>query len=352
MDRDMMHATLAPHARPRRDTAPLRLGFLGVGWIGAHRLEAVAREDLVRIAAIADVVPGRAEQVAAGCRGTVALESFEALLEQDLDAVVIATPSAGHAEQSLAALERGLAVFCQKPLGRNAEETGAVVEEARRRDRLLGVDLCYRTVAGMGDLRRLVRDGSLGRLVGIDAVFHNAYGPDKPWFYDAARSGGGCVMDLGIHLVDLAAWLLDFPRARVVSSRLFARGERLQGRRDVVEDYALAELDLGGVPVRIACSWNLAVGRDAEIGLTVHGSRGGAALRNLDGSFYDFTVERFRGTAREVLAQPPDAWGGRAIVDWTRRLVEGEGFDPASGHLVQVAALLDGIYGAEGTSLR
>jgi predicted dehydrogenase len=45
----------------------------------------------------------------------------------------------------------------------------------------------------------------------VDLVFHNAYGPDKPWFYDPELSGGGCVMDLGVHLVDLALWSLDFP---------------------------------------------------------------------------------------------------------------------------------------------
>jgi len=75
------------------------------------------------------------------------------------------------------------------------------------------------------------------------------------------------------------------------------------------------------------------------------GTAGGAALRNESGSFYDFTAERFRGTARETLAAPPDDWGGRAAAEWAARLAAGEGFDPAAEELVAVAAVLDRIYG-------
>ena len=140
---------------------------------------------------------------------------------------MIATPSALHAAQAQAALERGLSVFCQKPLGRTAAETRAVVETARVTDRLLAVDLSYRWTSGMQRIRELIRAGEFGRVYAADLTFHNAYGPDKPWFYDPAHSGGGCVMDLGVHLVDLALWALDFPEVEDVASQLFAAGARL-----------------------------------------------------------------------------------------------------------------------------
>ena len=70
-----------------------------------------------------------------------------------------------------------------------------------------------------------------------------------------------------------------------------------------------------GSTVRIACSWNLQAGREAVIESTFFGTQGGACFRNVNGSFYDFVAERFRGTAREILAAPPDEWGGRAAVD-------------------------------------
>jgi predicted dehydrogenase len=278
--------------------------------------------------------------------GAERVESLDALFELEPDGVVIATPSALHAEQAIAALERGVAVFCQKPLGRSAAEVRRVVDAARSADRLLSVDFSYRFTEGMRRIRELVRGGEVGRVYAVDLVFHNAYGPDKPWFYDRALSGGGCVMDLGVHLVDLALWTLGFPAVEGVSSRLFAGGEPLGPRPERVEDYAVVHLDLAdGTAVRLACSWNLPAGQDAVIGASFYGTDGGAALRNLDGSFYDFVAERFRGTARETLAEPPDAWGGRAIVDWTERLARGERFDPDAERLVDVAEVLDRIYG-------
>jgi predicted dehydrogenase len=260
--------------------------------------------------------------------------------------VVIATPSALHADQAIRALQAGAAVFCQKPLGRTAAEAKAVVDAARAADRLLGVDLSYRFTTGAHRIRELARTGALGRVFAADLVFHNAYGPDKPWFYDPALSGGGCVVDLGVHLVDLALWTLDFPAVVGLSSSLLAGGEPLKGRRDRVEDFAVATLTLAtGAVVRIACSWRLQAGCDAIIAAAFHGTEGGAEMRNVDGSFYDFTAERFHGTARETLATPPEPWGGRAAVDWAERLAAGERFDPESDRLVDVARVLDRIYG-------
>lgn len=330
--------------KPAKGVRP-RLGFLGVGWIGRHRMEAIAESGLAEVAAIADPASEMSAQATQLAPDAEVMTSLQELLQADLDGVVIATPSALHAEQSIAALERGMAVFCQKPLARTAGETRRVVDAARAADRLLGVDLSYRYTAGAQKIHELVASGELGHIYAANLVFHNAYGPDKAWFYDPRLSGGGCVIDLGIHLVDLALWMLDFPGVQGVSSRLFAEGKPLEGH-DKVEDYAVASLDLeGSATVQLSCSWKLQAGRDAIIEATFYGTQGGAALRNVGGSFYDFTAERYNGTSSQTLTEPPDEWGGRAAVDWARQLSEGAGFDSAIEHIVQVASALDGIYG-------
>lgn len=312
-------------------------------------MEAVAASGFAQVAAIADASPETAARAREAAPGAELATSLEELLQHDLDGIVIATPSALHAEQAIASLERGAAVFCQKPLARTAEETLRVVDAARTANRLLAVDLSYRFIKGMGEIRELVRSGELGEVYAVDLVFHNAYGPDKAWFYDPKLSGGGCVIDLGIHLVDLALWTLDFPRVAGVSSRLFAGGRPLAGRMDRVEDYAAALLDLdSGTTLQLACSWKLPAGCDAVIGASFYGTQGGAGLRNVGGSFYDFTAERFLGTQRETVSSPPDEWGGRAAVDWARRLAGGEKYDPGIERLVEVAAALDAIYGRAG----
>lgn len=321
-----------------------RLGFLGVGWIGRHRLEVVARSGVAEIAAIADPLESAAQEAARLAEGCRVGQGLEDLLAAEVDGLVIATPSALHAEQALAALERGVAVFCQKPLGRTAEEVKRVVEAARSVDVLLGVDLSYRYTEAVQCLRPLVAEGRLGRVYAVDLVFHNAYGPDKPWFYDPVLSGGGCVMDLGIHLVDLALWVLGFPEVRKVHSHLSAKGRPIRGREQV-EDYATAQLELeGGTSVRLACSWRLPCGREAVIEASFYGTEGGASLRNVNGSFYDFVAEHHVGTRAQELCRPPDAWGGRAAVDWARRLASGERFDSSAERLVDVAHALDSIY--------
>lgn len=332
-------AAPSPHPRPR-------VGFLGVGWIGRHRMEAILATGAVECAAIADSVGETAEEAGRLAPDAALARTLDELLETGLDGVVIATPSALHAEQSIAALERGLAVFCQKPLGRTGAEALAVVAAARAADRLLAVDLSYRFTAGMTRIRELVREGELGRVHAVELTFHNAYGPDKSWFYDPRLAGGGCVMDLGVHLVDLALWVLDFPEVLSVESHLLAGGERFAAPAGRVEDYAVATIEVaGGTLIRLACSWRLNAGREAVIEAGFYGLSGGAALRNVGGSFYDFTAERFRGQFAEVLASPPDAWGGRAGADWARRLAAGQRFDPAADRLVDVARVLDRIYG-------
>jgi predicted dehydrogenase len=297
-----------------------RLGFLGVGWIGRNRLEAIERAGAGVVAAIADpALDG-------------ALASYDELLAQELDGVVIATPSALHAEQTVAALERGLPVFVQKPLGRTAAEARAVVAAAERAGVPLGVDLSYRHADAFVEAREQVRSGAIGEVFAADLVFHNAYGPDKPWFRDPGLAGGGCVIDLGIHLVDLAVWILDLEPSAVRS--------RLRG--SPVETWATAELD----HVRLACSWDLHAGQDAVIGATFLGSEGSVRVTNVCGSFYDFRCELLHGTSRETLVEPPDEWPGRAAVAWARRVAAGAGFDAAEGaELVRVAEILDRIYG-------
>jgi len=320
-----------------------RVGFLGTGWIGRHRMEAMLATGAIEATAFADPSAECAEAARLLAPDAAAVDGLEAMLALGLDGIVIATPSAMHAEQAIRTLEAGVAVFCQKPLGRTAAEVDAVIAAARGADRLLGVDLSYRHTAGMQAIAELVRGGALGHVFAVDLVFHNAYGPDKAWFYDPAQSGGGCVIDLGVHLVDLALWTLEFPAVQAVTASLRAQGRPLGANQ--VEDYATAAFRAGDADVRLACSWRVHAGVDAEIAAVFYGTEGGAALRNVGGSFYDFVAERFSGTSRMPLALPPDCWGARAAATWAEQLVRAPHFDPEAEHFIRSAKVLDCMYG-------
>jgi predicted dehydrogenase len=322
-----------------------RLGFLGTGWIGRSRLEAIAASGVADVAALADPDAACLDAAARSAPDAELHDGdLDALLAADLDGIVIATPSALHAEQAIAALGRGMAVFCQKPLGRTASETRSVVAAAERAGRLLGVDMSYRHTTAALALRERVRAGAIGPVHAVDLVFHNAYGPDKPWFLDPELAGGGCAVDLGIHLADLLLWVLDNPAVVGVEARRWRAGE--PATAGVAEDLCLATLDLaGGAVARLACSWFSHEGRDCVLEATFRGRDGALSLQNSGGSFYDFAVELRRGTSANAIVSPPDDWSGRAAVDWARRLRAGAGFDPRVRRLVDVATAIDRMLG-------
>ena len=101
-----------------------------------------------------------------------------------------------------------------------------------------------------------------------------------------------------------------------------------------------------GVAVRIACSWNLNAGRDAVIEAAFFGTEGGAAMRNENGSFFDFSADLFKGReAAGASLRRPTTGAGRAAAEWVRKLAAGERFAGSTTGLLQTAQLLDRLYG-------
>lgn len=340
-----MSASSVSTGPTRRPIQAPRLGFLGMGWIGRNRMEALLREQVGTVVAVADPDPQASHEAARIADGALALGGLEELLELDLDGLVIATPSALHAPQAIAALERGVAVFAQKPMARSADEAQTVLDAARAAGRPFGVDLSYRHTAAAQRMRGELQEGRIGDVFGAKLVFHNAYGPDKEWFLDRRRSGGGCLIDLGTHLIDLLLWMVG-TELEVEAVRLLRAGRPVTGSDSDVEDFAVVQLSMnGGAPVQLACSWFLPAGCECELECTLYGTDGSLALTNVAGSFYDFRLESRRGTQTQTLVSPPDDWGGRALCDWARRVQRGEDFDPQlASELHAATRVLDDIY--------
>ena len=328
-----------------------RLGFVGLGWIGAMRLEAVAGKAGVNgaggaeVVAICDASPGRLESTARNHAGAACFQNYDDMLSQAaslrLDGVVIATPNALHAPQALAALGRGLAVFCQQPLALDAGSARSLVDAARQARRRLAVDDAYRFTEGARCLRELIAGGALGRVLLLDAAFHNAFGPDKPWCFDPELSGGGALIDQGVPLIDLAFWLLGDPEVRAVTGSTLRTGA-VQG---AVEDFASARIEMaGGTVMSLAASWHAHAGQDCVIRSQVLGSAGGADFHNVAGSFYDFELARFDGSGTTIETRESRGWINRAVLHWVERLGVDPGFDPAVERSVAVSAVVDAVY--------
>ncbi len=316
------------------------------------------------------IVTGPGTSVSAGGpHGTVALmraldvigirpiqaPALDDLLDGGMHGVILASPTSYHLPQALAAIERGIAVFCQRPLACDARETRTMIDAARTANVLLGVDMSLRQTEAMRVLRSTVQAGELGDIYAVELIYHNALGPENAWTADPSLAGGGCVLDSGMVLIDLTLWALGFPQVTDVSSRLFCKGDRIlrpasaadtSAAVPIVEDYASAILDLDtGATVHLACSWDLPAGQNARIEVTFYGTDAGGTLRNIDGSYHDFTAEIFRGPSRHVLSRPPDAWAGRGVVAWADALGRGARYDPWVEGVIDVARAVDRIAG-------
>ncbi|HEX8331161.1 MAG TPA: Gfo/Idh/MocA family oxidoreductase [Segetibacter sp.] len=322
-----------------------KLAFVGLGWIGRNRLQAAVDSGFADIIMLTDPSEACITEGLAIAQGSIAVSSYKDVLEHpEINGVVIATPSGMHKEQAIQAFKKDKAVFCQKPLSRTSADVSKVIETARKANRLLGVDFCYRYIAAFQMITHHIRSGELGKIFAVDLKFHNAYGPDKPWFYDINSSGGGCVLDLGIHMIDLMFYALDFPEVKKLRSRLYSKGVR--AKETEVEDYANVLMDLGNdATATLSCSWNLQAGAEAVIEATFYGTNGAVALKNINGSFYDFQAVRYWGTKTEIIAHPPDAWGGRALIRWIRNLGADTGFNKEAECYLPSAEVIDKIYG-------
>ena len=168
-----MIATAPPSEMARCGRLP-RLGFFGVGSIGRQRLASLATSGAVSIDVIADPCEGTAQAAARLAPGAAVARTLDELLAADLDGLVIATHGGAHAEQTVAAVEGGLAVFCQKPLARTGAAVRRVVDAARAADRLLQLD-SFRYLTAGNALDDLVS----GATISLACSSHASVGPDQ-----------------------------------------------------------------------------------------------------------------------------------------------------------------------------
>src|SRR5262249_20759532 len=209
----------------------------------------------------------RGPRARSGAAGTVVDRWEDAVERDDVDAVLVATPNANHCEVAVAAAAAGKHVLVDKPLACNTLDADVMIAAAEKHDVLLVPFQNSRFAAPFVAARQSVADGRVGSITGFRAAYGHG-GPQQwaahaDWFFDAARAGGGCLMDLGVHIVDVV---------RAVSGAdIVAVSALCNGRRGDVETDAqlLARLH-GGAIGTIEASWSSPAGPDHQ--LTVVGT--------------------------------------------------------------------------------
>jgi predicted dehydrogenase len=268
------------------DNETVGVGFAGLGLVGNAMLDQLAGVPRLRVAGVQDANAALAAEMAERHGSPWHGERFEDLLElSSVDAVVISTPNVFHIPQAQAALRAGKAVLVQKPLAMSADDARATVELAEAADRVLLVDYSYRLLETAEALRAALTE--IGTIRAASAVFRNTHGPGggRVWFLDPALSGGGALVDLGVHLLDMLLWALEPGSVRLDRiSREVRPGYQ-------VEHAAHADLHLGDIPVTLSVCWNWPRPL-TEISVTIEGDLGQVRWENIDGSFGRFRTLR------------------------------------------------------------
>lgn len=236
----------------------IRVGIIGLGGMGKGRLRYYAQIPDARVEAIADL---RAKELCQDPDLARELEIdpdklhwfndyHELVVSGAVDMVDICLPSGWHHDASIAALEAGLHVLCEKPMALNSKDCNVMVAASQQAGRLLMIAQCIRFWPEYQFLFDLAKSGEVGRLLSLQ-LSRQGRTPSRGWFCRAAESGGA-LLDLHVHDIDFCQYLLGLPQ------RLYAQGGMGQGK-GLGYDYMLTNLDYGdGRQISAAAQWSKA----------------------------------------------------------------------------------------------
>jgi len=286
----------------------LGVGIVGFGFIGkvhahAHRALPLFYDPLPVRTRLVGVCTSREDSARrareAGGFEAAVTDYRELLARDDIHIIHCCTPNASHHPILMDALRAGLHIYCDKPLARTLDEAREIAALASRSPGVHWMTFNYRYVPAVMRARELVEDGFLGTVHHFRAAYLHAswVDPNRPasWRTRMAQSGGGAVMDLGVHVFDLIRHLLgDFAQVNaVLETRIPERSSPAGGRERVdVDDYALVTARMACGAVGLLEASRLATGTQDDLRFEIHGSRGALAFNLMDPNWltvYDAT---------------------------------------------------------------
>jgi predicted dehydrogenase len=348
-----LKSEITPHAQePQRTMSNLKIAVCGLGMGNVH-IAGWKKHPQVTVVAACDLNRERWEKTRREHGVERFYDDWDALLAAEKpDVVSIATPNALHRAQTEAALAAGCHVLCEKPLSVSAADGRAMVAAATRAGKRLMVNFSYRFSAASLALKRVVDAGRLGRVYYARSVWHRRRGIPGlgGWFTTKKLSGGGPLIDLGVHRLDLALWLMGFPKAEHVlatASDAFMRRAATEGKSADVEDLAAAMISLdGGRAITLEASWAGEVGEREIQETRLWGERGGLWQRNLnEGYEYEGNVyTEHDGVLENTIVRPNLKEVPTAMECFADAIIAGTPHPADAAEALRVQEILDAIY--------
>ena len=345
------------------DSRKLRIGIIGCG-VGQLHLQGFAEIPRAEVVAIAGLDEERCHSLAKQFGVPRVYRDYQDLVaDPDIEAVTVAVPNILHFPVALAALEAGKHIMVEKPLAPSSEEGEKIIAAARRAERVLGVVFNRRGRQDVQLVKHEVERGNLGAIYHARAFWMRRSGIPGlgTWFTSKRLAGGGPLIDLGIHVLDMALWVLGNPKALRVSAATYAelgpkgRGQWQGGRFKIapgepyeVEDFATAFIRFeGGLTLQLDASWAAYTGHGDDFGLSILGDNGGAEIHARD--YAQTETLRFFGEIDGVptITQPRllERHGhGEVFKQFVESVLDGTPMSPSGEEGLDRVRLIEAIY--------
>ena len=269
----------------------LGIGIIGSGGIArAAHMPNYAKLPDVNLIAVADKSAQAGQTAAKQFEVPHVFKDYRDLLKlKEIDAVSVCTPNAYHAESTIAALKAGKHVLCEKPIAMNAGEAAKMVEASKRAGKQLMVAQHHRFGAGVQALKKAIKDGALGEIYYCETIALRRRGiPSWGVFTQKKHSGGGPMIDIGVHFLDQALFLMGHPKPVAATGCCYTKFGKRAGlfggfgpwdpKKYDVEDMAVGLVRFAnGASLVVKTSWAANIGRD-EFNTVIMGTEGGCSV--------------------------------------------------------------------------
>lgn len=341
----------------------LRIGIVGIGGMGSVHLSSHVSNPQVEIVALCDLIVERCQRAIDACElNAKAYTDFKEMIDNEtLDAVDICTPNDFHSIIAVYALEHGLHVFSEKPDAMNTEEVLKMYDAYKKSGKILMVMRNNRYYSNSEYLKKYVEDGNAGEIYCGRCGWIRRRGiPGKGgWFTTKAKSGGGPLIDLGVHMIDLSIWLMGNPKPVAVSGSIFSKfanneadsdsehsafGDKVEDGVFDVEDLAMGFIKFdNGACLQIEFSWASNIKAETRF-VELRGTKSGLRW-NDDGTAEIYTEDNEGHLVDEVPDLPPMGNGhDKALRHFVDIVLNGaeKDFIPEQG--VNMIKILSAIY--------
>ena len=274
----------------------LKVGIIGCGGIANQKhLPALAGIEEVEVVAFCDIIEERAilsKNTYGTSDGRVYSDYKEMLEKEDLDIIHVCTPNSSHAEISIAAMEADNHVMCEKPMAKTAEEARAMIEASEKTGKKLTIGYQNRFRKDSQFLHAACADGELGEIYNAKAhAIRRRAVPTWGVFLDEEAQGGGPLIDIGTHALDLTLWMMDNYKPKYVVGKTYHKLSDKENAANAfgswdpkeftVEDSAFGFIVMeNGATIYLESSWAVNSLDVKEAKTTLHGTKAGADMND------------------------------------------------------------------------